>query len=131
MCGATRFTAEPAAEAGVCHCSMCRKWSGGMFIGVACGDSLTFEEGAPLNRFASSDWGERVSCAKCGSSLVWQMRDGSLSVASVQCFDDPGVFPVTSQIFIDCKPESYALANETAVMTEAEVIAKFAPQAEG
>lgn len=131
MCGATTFTAVPAAqEAGICHCSMCRQWTGGMFISVACGDSVILAKDAPVTVFDSSDWGQRLSCAKCGSSLIWRTKDGSANQVSVQAFADPGQFPVRTEIFIDSKPDSYALAGETTKMTGAEVFAMFAPETE-
>lgn len=130
LCGACTFTAVPADTSGVCHCGMCRSWSGGMFIGVQCGDSLTFAEGAPVKAYGSSDWGERVFCGDCGSNLAWRMKDGSMAIVSVQAFPDASAFPVVSEIFIDEKPGSYALAGETHKMTGAEVMAMFASGAE-
>ncbi|MFV0335492.1 MAG: GFA family protein [Tropicimonas sp.] len=131
LCGACTFTAEPAKEAGICHCSMCRRWSGGMFMGVDCGSSLEFAEGAPVVAYRSSEWGRRLFCGQCGSTLAWQMADGSHSHVSMQSFDDPGAFIVASEIFIDEKPANYALANQTTKMTGAEVLAMFAAQPGG
>jgi hypothetical protein len=126
LCGACRFTATPEQGAHACHCGNCRKWSGGMFLAVHCGTSVVFNRDAPLARYGSSDWAERVFCARCGSSLVWQMKDGSSQIVSIQAFDSPGDFAIESQIYIDRKPGSYALANRTEMLTEAEVIARYA-----
>jgi hypothetical protein len=126
LCGACRFTAVPEHGAHACHCGNCRKWSGGVFLSVHCGTSVVFADGAPLQRYVSSDWAERVFCGRCGSSLVWQMRDGSSQIVSIQAFDDPGRFVLESQIYVDQKPDNYALANKTEMLTEAEVIAKYA-----
>ena len=131
LCGACTLTAKPAPEAGTCHCSMCRKFSGGMFIGVQCGDTLRFDDGAPVKVYKSSDWGERLFCGACGSTIAWRSADGKMSAVSVMLFDDPGQFPVVSEIFHDEKPASYALAGETHKMTGAEVLAMFAPPEEG
>jgi hypothetical protein len=128
LCGACRFTAMPEHGAHACHCGNCRKWSGGIFLSVHCGTSVRFNDGAPLVRYASSDWAERVFCGRCGSSLVWQMKDGSSQIVSIQAFDVPGDFEVVSQIYVDKKPANYALANRTEMLTEAEVIAKYATQ---
>lgn len=98
-----------------------------MFIAIGCNGTVQFTDTSAITRFKSSEWGERVFCSKCGSNLAWLAADGSASAVSIHCFDHPGQFNVTSQIFIDRKPENYALANATAVMTEAEVFAKFAP----
>ncbi len=133
LCGACSFTAVPDMThgAGVCHCSMCRKWSGGIFISVACNDSLRFAEGAPLTVYDSSPWGVRVSCACCGSSIAWRSKDGKANQVSVQMFDDPAQFPVKTEIFIDDKPDSYALDCQTQKLTGAEVMAMFAPKPDG
>ena len=126
LCGACRFTATPEHGAHACHCGNCRKWSGGIFLSVHCGTSVVFNADAPLVHFASSDWAERVFCGRCGSSLVCQMRDGSSQIVSIQAFDAPGDFAMESQIYVDHKPDNYALANRTEMLTEAEVIAKYA-----
>ena len=128
MCGAVQFTAHPPAlEAGVCHCGQCSKWTGGMFINVYCADTIKFDAGAPVGSHKASEWGERLFCTTCGSSLIWQTQDGQHQSASIHCFDNPSQFTLTTQIFIDRKPDCYALANKTENMTEAEVFAKYAP----
>jgi hypothetical protein len=119
------LTAAPEHGAHACHCGNCRKWSGGKFLAVRCGTSVVFNLDAPLARYGSSDWAERVFCARCGSSLVWQMKDGSGQIVSIQAFESPGDFGIDSQIYVDGKPGSYALANRTEMLTEAEVIARY------
>ncbi|MFV0243541.1 MAG: GFA family protein [Qingshengfaniella sp.] len=131
LCGACGFSARVAeSAAAICHCTMCRKWSGGMLVTVEC-DSIDFDfdADAPVGTYRASAWGERVFCKACGSSLAWRMKDGSHQVVSVQAFDDPGAFTVTTEIFIDEKPASYALAGETMKLTGAQVFEMFAPGA--
>ncbi len=131
LCGACRFTAELSeSTAGICHCSMCRKWSGGMMVVIEC-SAIAFKDGAPLGIYRASEWGERVFCKECGSSLAWRMQDGTHQVVSVQALDDPGAYPVVSEIFIDEKPRSYALAGDTAKFTGEQVFAMFASQPAG
>lgn len=126
LCGASTFTATPSAAAGVCHCSMCRKFSGGMFIVAEVSGSLNFDAGAKISVYNSSDWGERVFCSVCGASLAWRSKDGKMAYASIQSFADPARFVVDHEIFFDCKPGNYALANQTKTMTEAELLAQVA-----
>ena len=129
MCGACTFSATPdAMQGGACHCEMCRKWSGGMFLAVACGDTVVFDEGSPVVTFDSSDWGQRVFCGTCGSTLVWQTKGGAHQNVAAPAFDDQEAFPITSEIFIDKKPSTFTLAGITDQMTEAEIMAKYAPQ---
>jgi hypothetical protein len=123
LCGAVRFTATPKNdEMSVCHCGMCRRWSGGVFMAVGC-ETLDVEDGAPLGVYRSSDYGERVFCSVCGSSLFWRMHDDSFFAVCPQAFDDPSRFRFASEIFIDAKPANYAFANDTRKMTGAEFFA--------
>lgn len=125
LCGACRFSALPdEEEAGVCHCSICRKWSGGINMAVNCTD-VKWNADAPLRAYRSSDGAERVFCSICGTNLFWHGLDDDLSEQSIglMAFDEPGVFAVTRQIFIDEKPATYALAGEMRTLTGTEVLA--------
>ncbi|MFG5380406.1 GFA family protein [Yoonia sp. R2-816] len=128
LCGACRFTATPVGPfANVCHCAMCRRWTGGMYMAVDCGSSVRFADTDALGSYKGSEWGERLFCTVCGSSLVWQMQDGTGQGVSMHAFDDPAQFALKNQWFIDKKPDNYALVNDTRCLTEAECIAMFAP----
>lgn len=126
LCGAVKFTATPSKdEMGVCHCAMCRRWTGGVFTAVSCGDSVKIEDETSLGVYVSSDWGERCFCKQCGSTLFWRMRDGSNVAVAAQAFDEPGSFAFTSEIFIDEKPSNYEFANNTKQQTGAELFAEL------
>ena len=73
----------------------------------------------------------RGFCKTCGSSILWQTQDGANQHVSIQCFEDPAQFDLKIELFIDRKPASYALEGARQTMTEAEVFAMFADQAEG
>lgn len=123
LCGAVRFEARMSArEMGACHCSMCRRWSGGVFLAVEC-DGVEFADEQKLGVYSSSEWGERCFCNNCGSTLMWRSKGGTHTAVSVQVFDDPSSFRFASQIFIDEKPVSYSFAENTKDMTGAEFIA--------
>lgn len=127
LCGAVRLSASPTKlEMDVCHCSMCRRWSGGVFMAVPCGDTLRFDKDDELAIFRSSDYGERLFCRSCGSSLAWRMQDGSNAAVSMQAFDDIEGFVFAEEIFVDEKPDHYTFANETRKLTRADVMAQFA-----
>lgn len=131
LCGEIRFTGVPKEGAGACHCSMCRQWTGGMFIGVGLETAPEFENEAILGAYKSSDWAERVFCRNCGSSILFRTLDGAHQVASIHCFDDPAQFPLEHEIFIDEKPANYSLKGQHAKMTAAEFMAMVAPGQEG
>lgn len=131
LCEAVTFTATPTGDrANVCHCAQCRKWTGGMYMAVDCGNSIAFDDRTHLGSHKASEWGERLFCKLCGSSLVWQMQDGSGQGVSMHSFDDPGQFTLKNQWFIDKKPDNYALTNDTEKFTEAQCIAMFATDGE-
>jgi hypothetical protein len=126
LCGAVKFEATPEKnEVGVCHCSMCRRWSGGAWFGVDCGNSVKFEDASQVGAYRASAWGERCFCKQCGTTLIWRMQDGSHNVVSAQLFDDPGQFTFVSEIYIDEQPRNYAFSNSTKRMTSQEFLEAF------
>jgi hypothetical protein len=128
LCGAVRFSASPADnEVGVCHCSMCRRWSAGPFMVRDCGTTLKVEDEAKVGAYRSSEWAERGFCKTCGTPLYYRLIDRNSYFVSAEAFDDVKGLTFTSQIFIDEKPSYYEFANKTHNMTGAEVFAQFAP----
>ncbi len=128
LCGAVKFTAVPEAkEMGVCHCEMCQRWTGGVYMAVHC-EAVDIEDESSLGVYSSSDFAERVFCKVCGTSLFWRMKDGSFTAVSMQALDDRSGFKFTSEIFVDEQPSIYAFSNNTHRMTGPEVIAQFAQQ---
>ncbi|MEO3417233.1 GFA family protein [Roseovarius sp. CAU 1744] len=132
LCGAVRYTAiSEIAEAGACHCSMCRKWSGGVYIGIRVpADALKIEGAENLSVFTSSDWAERAFCSTCGSSLYYRVtapgpHHGTYHIG-MGTLDDASGVEVTEEIFTDLRPRGYAFAGELKGKTEAEVMAMFA-----
>lgn len=132
LCGAVRLEIDNAgSEAGACHCGMCRKFSGGVYIGFkAPAGTVTIEGEENIGIYSSSPWAERAFCKTCGSSLFYRVSaegpmKGDMHVG-LGVLDDVSGIEMTGEIFIDRKPEGYAFAGETHKMTEAEVMALFA-----
>lgn len=128
LCGGVTFQATlEKREMGVCHCSMCRRWSGGAFMVAECaGDALKVADESQLGVYKSSEWGERCFCKSCGSTLFWRMQDHSMAAISIQAFDDPSQFDFVQEIFVDEQPANYAFANKTKRMTSKEFLEAFA-----
>ena len=132
VCGAVRFTiTTPIEETGACHCGMCRKWSGGVFLSVAVPpEGMTLEGGDNLATYSSSSWAERLFCKTCGGNLFYRVTaegpmKGDMHVG-LGTLDDASGIAFNSEIYIDRKPEAYRFAGEgRKLMTEAEVIAMF------
>lgn len=126
LCGAVTFTAIPKHGMHACHCESCRRWTGGVYLGVDCGDSVEVTNSGAMTVYESSDWATRSFCRSCGSTLFWTLKGGGLTAVSVQAFDDPSVFAFESEIFIESKPGNYEFAGYRVRMTGEEVMAQLA-----
>lgn len=131
MCGAVRFTAKDVGQTyGACHCEMCRRWTGSALLAITVpSKNVTWEGEAHIKTLQSSDWAERAWCQRCGTGLYYHVTaDGPMSDAielPIGLFDDPDGFTMTQEIFIDCKPDSFAYAGDHKTLTRAEVLAKY------
>ena len=127
LCGAVHLYAKTMSkDVGACHCSMCRKWTGGPLLAVDCGKDVVFEGGENISTFDSSAWAERGFCNKCGSHLFYRLKEQNQYIVPVGLFDNFTEVVFDHQIFIEEKPSFYSFANETKNMTGAEVFAQFA-----
>ena len=132
LCTAVDVTATPArASLSVCHCDMCRAWSSGMFMAFQAETGSVHATG-PVTTFTSSEWAERAFCGQCGSPLWYRITaDGPMHgqhQVSAGLFEDAGGMIPKLEVYIDRKPGGYALEGERTTMTEAEVMALYAPQ---
>jgi hypothetical protein len=133
MCGAVRFTARDVpADAGACHCEMCRRWTGSALIGVTVPrDRVTWHDETHLGRIQSSDWAERGFCSNCGSGMYFRVtRESAYSndlELPIGVFDAPDGFEMTNEIYIDAKPDSFAYEGQSQrkLMTRADCHAAF------
>ncbi|MDO6728133.1 MAG: GFA family protein [Cognatishimia sp.] len=131
LCGAVTYTvSDKPTKTGACHCEMCRRWSGGVYMAIHYKeDEVTIKGGEHISRYKSSDWAERCFCNICGSNLFYHVTlDGPYKGnhhIGFGTLDDPKGIPLTSEIYVDKRPDGYAFAGELETMTEAEVIALF------
>jgi len=127
LCGAVRFSVEVSKpEIDCCHCSMCRRWGGGPAFSVHADGPPRFEDETALGIYRSSDWGERLFCKTCGSSILWRSVDGRFQAVPASVIGDPAEMALALEIFVDDQPGYYALAGERKRMTGAEVMTAFA-----
>lgn len=126
LCGSIKVIAPDHDEASVCHCSMCRRWSGGPMFAVHCGSAVRFA-GAEPAVYRSSDWAERGFCATCGTHLFYHLIPSDEYILPAGIFQDRA-FNLTSQIFIDEKPGFYELGNDTPTLTGQQVFEQFSGQ---
>ena len=104
LCGAVKITVDGPHDPrpGACHCRMCQRWSGALFVSFAAEPGSVTVEGE-VARHASSEFAERAFCPVCGSHL-W-MRDTNSPDASYDLmpglFDDMRDQPLQSEIYVD------------------------------
>ena len=125
LCGAVTFTAtEVDSDVGACHCRMCQRWSGGIFM-TTTARGVQFEGQENICTYRSSEWAERGFCGKCGSLLFYRLLKTDQHEMCVGVFDDGSDLVLSDEIFIDHKPAGYALAGEHPRLTEAETLEKY------
>ena len=74
LCGAVRYTSnKPVHDVKHCHCSMCRKAHGALFVsfGIVPSDGFAFVKGeANLGDYESSPGSHRLFCRTCGGQVI-------------------------------------------------------------
>jgi len=117
LCGAVTIMVAGAHDprVGACHCRMCQRWSGGLFLCFEADASAVTVSG-DVARYRSSAFAERAFCPRCGSHL-WlnDVEDGG----EPQSYDlMPGLFdaarswPLRSEIYVDRAMASLSLAGD-------------------
>ena len=125
LCGAVKYRATGVKKSyAVCHCRMCQQWSGGPFC-AASAEKVEFDGEENIKRYRSSEWAERGFCRNCGSNLFYRVLKSESYEMCVGSFDEPDFFEVSSEIFVDRKPQGYALAGDHPRLTEAETLKKY------
>lgn len=132
LCGAVRFKARlTGTNFGVCHCPMCRKWTGSALLGITVPEGNVAWVGAEhIAKRQSSAWGERAWCRDCGSPVWFRVTvdgpyAGNLELP-IGTFDDANGLTMTNEIYIDHKPDSFAFAgDDRQVLTRAQCVEKF------
>ncbi|MEM7439579.1 MAG: GFA family protein [Pseudomonadota bacterium] len=136
LCGAVTYNvSDMPTETVACHCQMCRKQSGGVALAIRVeADAIAFVDTEHIKIFASSAWAERGFCDICGSTLFFRVSAESpekgVYYMSYGTVDDPGGITLTSEIFVDHKPDGYSFSGSLHQMTEAEVFSMFGLQSE-
>lgn len=136
MCGAVSFSATSDTDNfSICHCQMCRRWAGSAFKAISVPtDSLKTTGAAAIKTRTSSAWGERSNCRECGSVLWYRLTDGPYvggTNIALGLLDDTNGLHLKTEYFVDYKTSADELPQDREQMTEAEVMALFAPSEQG
>lgn len=121
LCGAVTITVAGAHDPrpGACHCRMCQRWSGGLFLCFnADADGVTVE--GPVTRHASSSFAERAFCAVCGSHLWMRDNTGKTYDLMPGLFDEARDWPLRSEVYSDRAMASVRLGGDHRRATQAE-----------
>ena len=126
LCGEVKFEIEETNEVAVCHCGMCRKWSGGPHMSLE-SKSVQITGEDHIQRYASSEWGSRSFCKQCGTNLFYQLNaDPQTFYLNSQLFDFSDQAQIVSEIYVDHKPTFYPFFSETAEkLTQADIEKMF------
>lgn len=121
LCGAVtvRVAGPHDPRPGACHCRMCQRWSGGLFLCFNADAGGVTVDG-PVTRFASSSFAERAFCSVCGSHL-W-MRDNTEKTYDLMpgLFDEARDWPLRSEVYADRAMASIRLQGNHRRATQAE-----------
>jgi hypothetical protein len=129
LCGAVTITVTGKHDprVGACHCRMCQRWSGGLFVCFTADASAVTVTGE-VGRYRSSSFAERAFCPRCGSHLWFsEVGDGG-EPRSYELM--PGLFdaacdwPLRSEIYADRAMASVRLAGDHRRKTRAEYEAR-------
>jgi hypothetical protein len=94
LCEAVRFSAaQEPRDVHYCHCSMCRKATGGIFATLAWFDGSAVRwAGADPRLFQSSAIAVRGACPICGTPLFLRYKESADIAIMVGALDDPARF---------------------------------------
>jgi hypothetical protein len=131
LCGAVRFKTNSSEHGfGACHCTMCRKWSGGPFMEVECGSQVEFEGKEFISVYAASSIAERGFCKRCGTHLFMRaIKDNAYGIPP-GLFDDDAEMVFERQVFIDKKPSYYGFGDDTRDIDSAYIYQHY-PEVKG
>jgi Uncharacterized conserved protein len=130
LCGAVRLrVAEAPGWVGACHCRMCQRWSGGLFL---CFPAAGVTVEGPVTRYRSSGFAERAFCTVCGSHLWIRNLDAAEGHYELMpgLFDVASGWPLRSEVYADCAMASVQLTGAERRATRADYERKN-PHVEG
>ncbi|MEL6452614.1 MAG: GFA family protein [Pseudomonadota bacterium] len=114
-CGALSFSAPVSRVYGACHCSSCRRWTSGVWMGVEVKGEVHFN--GPLSVENSSPKAERGWCSACGSAMLYRLRPTGHTFLSQGAFDDQTGWQRMRELYGEDQPDHYAFGDHAPLMT--------------
>ncbi|WP_336433066.1 GFA family protein [Providencia stuartii] len=115
-------TSQPIDKISVCHCNSCQRWNGSPSFTLDCKEDVIIEGENSVTRFASSQWGERAFCQRCGTHLYYHSHSPSSYYVSAALFAESRHANLAMQIFVDSKPNYYHFIEIIPMLTEQNMI---------
>ena len=132
LCGAVTISvAEHDGTTAACHCRMCQRWSGSLYLSfVAPADAVTVS--GNVTSYQSTRFSQRAFCPVCGSHLWLRQTDEPDPAYELMpgLFDAARQMPLKSEIYTDRALPGLALAGDHRRKTRAEYEATH-PHLEG
>jgi hypothetical protein len=124
-CGGIKFELPASDHIDACHCDICRRLTSGPFIGLDCHAGFNLTKSESLKWYESSGWARRGFCSICGANLFYNLKGSETYSVSAGALNIPHGTQLTKEIFIDEKPDYYAIAGERTRLTGEEVFAAY------
>lgn len=111
LCGDIRFEVRGSPRGvSACHCSQCRKQSGGVWHSAHVPDGDLTIIGVPL-WFEASATARRGSCPRCGAFLFWKAQAENSTSFALGAVDGPTGLSLSKHIFVAGKGDYYHIAD--------------------
>jgi len=110
QCGAVRYRVNGAlTNAHICHCRMCQKAAGNLFMPLANAQNAEFEvTRGEISWFASSDPVRRGFCRDCGTPLIYKTLGARHLNVTIGSLDDPATCKPATQDGVESRIEWFA-----------------------
>lgn len=129
LCGDVTITVDGTHDprVGACHCRMCQRWAGGLFLCFHADASAVTVKGEVM-RYRSSSFAERAFCPRCGSHLWFNDIGPGGEPETYELmpglFDQARSWPLRSEIYVDRAMSCLQLGGEHPRKTRAEYEAR-------
>lgn len=114
LCGAFRYTVTgPPLRSGLCHCSLCRRATGGLAAAWAIWPRDRYvDDAAPAVEWSVSETGARRFCPTCGATVGYAFaRRADLVEIMIAGLDDPDVLAPQAHGFASDAPAWLVVAD--------------------
>lgn len=111
LCGDITFEVQGVPKGpSMCHCSQCRKQSGGIWSSAYVPETDLIISGE-VRWFEASPAAQRGTCPRCGSFLFWKAHAEDTMSFALGAVDGPTGLTLEKHIFVADKGDYYDIAD--------------------